>query len=784
VNQIGNQVVCNGASTTAVVFSTVNTGGTTTYTWTNSNPAIGLAASSGGNATGIPAFTATNATTAPISGTITVTPTFTNGGTSCPGASTSFTITVNPTPTANQVGNRIHCHNEQGGAINFTGPVAGTSFTWTSSSDVGFGLSGNGNIPAYTAVNTTNAPIVATITVTPTANNCEGPTMSFTVTVNPIPATVATNSSPICVGGTFNLFASNSLPGATYSWTGPDNFSSNDQNPPAITNAQLVNAGVYTVTVSLAGCSSQSATTVVINENPIIYILSGTNYCAGDPNKGTATLSGSQVGKTYTIYDDTFNPVPGQPVLPGTGSPLSWTVLNAGGYAVRAQGELPTNCFNFTNPITIVENPLPEPQAVDTSVCLEQCIDLIATPPGGTWSGVGVNGSQFCATGLQPGDYPVTYTVTNENNCINSITIIVTVKICVDGLCTYTQGAYGTAGGTMCNGTYGGISTDSLIYYSITNWGGTLTMGRNTRTVYMDNTMANRACIMAKLPGGGPSKELPVANLNICNLPSNMLQNGKIKNTLLAQNITLGLNLGITNPSELGDFVLQGGILATAAPLGGCGSNIPTPRSCYYDTVPPYRIIVVNEYQYFEIDPDVVAAIVPINGQKTVRGLFELANDALANTDLVNNKENGVLLSKIATAVERINRAFDECRIFIGWNVPPCTPPGPPPSLVNNSITSRTFATEEAAASINVSTYPNPFSERVRFNIDSKISGEAVLEVYNLMGAKLAVVYKGHIFAGRGQIVEYSVPPMNRTNLIYVLRVGNKTVTGKLTNIK
>ena len=38
-----NQVVCNGAPTLPVVFTTINTGGTTTYTWTNDLPSIGLA---------------------------------------------------------------------------------------------------------------------------------------------------------------------------------------------------------------------------------------------------------------------------------------------------------------------------------------------------------------------------------------------------------------------------------------------------------------------------------------------------------------------------------------------------------------------------------------------------------------------------------------------------------------------------------------------------------------------------------------------------------------------
>ena len=62
------------------------------------------------------------------------------------------------------------------------------------------------------------------------------------------------------------------------------------------------------------------------------------------------------------------------------------------------------------------------------------------------------------------------------------------------------------------------------------------------------------------------------------------MDKGRIKNVLLAQTITLGLNIGITSPSDLGAFPLQAGVLATADPLGGCGSDIPEERVCHYNT--------------------------------------------------------------------------------------------------------------------------------------------------------------------------------------------------------
>jgi hypothetical protein len=92
---------------------------------------------------------------------------------------------------------------------------------------------------------------------------CDPGTSAFTsVTVSSLTPS-ASNNGPICANATLQLQA---LPaGMTYSWSGPDGFVSTLQNP-AITFAQPVNAGVYTVTVTNAsGCSATANTTATIN---------------------------------------------------------------------------------------------------------------------------------------------------------------------------------------------------------------------------------------------------------------------------------------------------------------------------------------------------------------------------------------------------------------------------------------------------------------------------------------------------------------------------------------
>jgi len=80
-------------------------------------------------------------------------------------------------------------------------------------------------------------------------------------------APVAGNNGPVCQGTTLNLTATY-IAGATYQWTGPNGFSSTDQNP-VINNVSGFANGTYTVTATKNGCTSQQQfTTVTIYTTP------------------------------------------------------------------------------------------------------------------------------------------------------------------------------------------------------------------------------------------------------------------------------------------------------------------------------------------------------------------------------------------------------------------------------------------------------------------------------------------------------------------------------------
>ncbi len=69
-------------------------------------------------------------------------------------------------------------------------------------------------------------------------------------------------SVPVCEGFPIQLNANSPFSSATFVWTGPNSFSSNQKNP-VIPNAQPINAGNYVVVATVSGCPSEPDTVPV-----------------------------------------------------------------------------------------------------------------------------------------------------------------------------------------------------------------------------------------------------------------------------------------------------------------------------------------------------------------------------------------------------------------------------------------------------------------------------------------------------------------------------------------
>ena len=109
----------------------------------------------------------------------------------------------------------------------------------------------------------------------------------------------AFNDGPVCEGEDLLLQASPVL-GATYSWTGPNGFSSNGQRI-ILSEVGLGAAGVYTVQLSLNGClSAVVSTTVNIQASPSLSgtIVSNSPLCEGE----TLSLTGPSLAGVVYVW--------------------------------------------------------------------------------------------------------------------------------------------------------------------------------------------------------------------------------------------------------------------------------------------------------------------------------------------------------------------------------------------------------------------------------------------------------------------------------------------------
>ncbi len=387
VNSILNQVLCHNTATELVQFSGPVPG--TVYNWTNSNASIGLAAAGSGD---ISSFTATNLANVPVTATITVTPAFTNAGVTCTGTSSFFTVTVNPVPAIDPTANQVLCHLAPTAAVNFSGNVPGTLYSWVNSStSIGLAASGSGNISSFTGTNTGTTPQTATITVTPSFSNsgpaCQGIPTLFTITVNPIPTVNAIANQVLCQNtlATQVLFSGN-VPGTTFSWTNSNTAiglaSGGSGDISAFT---ATNSSTFPITATISVTPSYtfsgqtctgSATSFSIIVNPLPTVNGTANQVLCHLNSTAAVaFSGTVPGTVYNWVNSNTSIGLGPS---GAGNISAFTATNSTASPVTATITVTpsftnanVSCTGAVSVFTYTVNPLPQPIiSGPASVCL------------------------------------------------------------------------------------------------------------------------------------------------------------------------------------------------------------------------------------------------------------------------------------------------------------------------------------------------------------------------------------------------------------------------------
>lgn len=261
--------------------------------------------------------------------------------TRCIGPPVLLNIIVEPLPVPTATANSPFA----GGDLNLTGgPDGMAAYSWTGPN----GFTSSVQNPSITGV-TAAASGTYTLTVT-SPNGCTAST-TVDVIINTTGLPTAVANTP-CAGG--DLILTGGPDGmASYSWTGPNGFTSSLQNP-VIAGVTQASAGTYTLTITNASGSSASTTVdVVINPLPVPDIAGPNPVCESVDNS-TETYSTANVpGHTYnwTVVGGTFT---GQ----GTNEiAVIWTTPGAGSVSVT-ETITSTGC-SATDTIDIVVQPAP-----------------------------------------------------------------------------------------------------------------------------------------------------------------------------------------------------------------------------------------------------------------------------------------------------------------------------------------------------------------------------------------------------------------------------------------
>jgi hypothetical protein len=625
------------------------------------------------------------------------------------------------------------------------------------------------------------------------------------------------NGTNYCVGATINALTASGT-GTQFNW-----YTAVDANgkptgtattgasyTPSINNAV---AGTYNfyVTQTLDGCESSPRTvTVNVVANPVAYTLSGNQICSADGNVGVLTLSNSQTGVSYQLKKSSDDSNEGA-AKSGTGSALEWTGITPGvSYYVVATGAAPTSCTSSSNSASVTGGASPTVYALSgNSICSSApntgVITLANSQTGVSYqlkkasdnSNVqsaqsGTNGTALQWTGLAAGiNYYVEATGAAPTNC----------KSTTDNA-SISEGAnpavYDLSGNSIC------ASAPNT---------GVITLSNSQSDVsYQLKLASDNSAVQSAKSGTGSS-------LQWTGLAAGVNYYVQATGAAPTSCTSTTANASVTEVANPVVYTLSGNAICSADPNTGVitlsnsqtgvsyqlkkasdNSDVQSPQTGTNGTALHWTDLPANVNFYVEAT---AGAPTSCNSTTTNASVSVSENPSQPTVDVVNptcSKATGTV-TVLSPTGGTLQYSFNDgpftssagpytFEAGAGYKIEvkntssgcisvpqECSPEVA--ILSSNSVLDQT-AVIAAPRKTKVLAAPNPFSDRVRFTMESGISGQGSLEIYNSLGQRIKVVYEGYVEAGRPLVKEFSVPSVQRGLLVYVFRVGNERVTGKL----
>lgn len=727
---------------------------------------VTLTGITGGSFSASPAGLSINSSTGAIDigastpGTYTVTYSFTTNG--CNKTATA-PVVIKPTPTV-AVNSPVKCASDPSVTITATPTPAPSvtnvySYAWT----VPPGASAPGNVASFSA--TVGGPY----SVTATLSGCSA-TGSGTLTVNPNPTITSPAVGNVCAGASSAAVSYSGVSGSPdkyrIDWNAAANtaglsdiaLSNLPASPFNISTPGTLVPGTYNGTIyvknSTTGCESGGgAVSLTVNGNPTANAgTAPAAQCADGANGNTFGLSGSGTnGSPSWAVQNNPNGLTVQITGGSTFSPSVKVSGGSGSVTLRltVTSSATPSCGSQTSDVTVTVNPNATANAGTAPTA--QCYDA-------------ANGNTFNLSGSGSNGTPSWSVQSRSPNTLNAV---------ITSGSTYTPSVTVT----------GGSGTVTL----------RLTVNSNT-SPDCGNPTSDVTVTVNPLPtvnaGTDPAAQCYVASGNVFTL-SGTGTNGNPSWAVAPGGNPGGLTVQITNGNTLTPSVKISGnasggtvtlrLTTVSNQTPSCGSatddidlRVSTqvagpdatmlPVNCTDQTFKVQVNNPVNGTKYTATQPlnnNPYFAEIAYNGSGTVifTGLkFGDGYSVIASKDgcvSAPNDCNGQESARTTTTTTRTNT-----------------------TVANDAKVSSNTAVSESGQ-LKVLAYPNPFGDRLNFLITSPVPGRGSLEVYNYLGQKVKTVFQGNLTKGT-QNYSLRLPLRQQANLVYVLRVGDKRLSGKI----
>jgi gliding motility-associated-like protein len=371
----------------------------------------------------------TNTTNAPIN----VDYIFSYGTADCGNSTFKYTVAVNPRVVISSGRSGQAC---SGIAQNYviTSQVPTAVYSWSRPAVTGISNAANTTVSSVideALVNTTSQAITVIYSINVVSNGCLPSAFKYTVTVYPEPTKPAAfSNSPVCTGNTIKLLTPpTAVKGGSYYWTGPNGFTSTQQNP-VIANVTSANQGTYNLYILANNCQSiPTPVNVLVDAVPIVNAGPDIPTCFSSTSVQLAGTvgGGTTTGVWTTSGTGTFQP--SAATLDAQYQPSAQDVAS-GSVTLTLASTSKDDCTIATDEMKITFTQVPATDAgPDDQVCSQansiQLNGKMIAPYNGTWTSTGTGSFSPSATQSVNGNSPV-YILSTADKNLSSIKFMLT----------------------------------------------------------------------------------------------------------------------------------------------------------------------------------------------------------------------------------------------------------------------------------------------------------------------------------------------------------------------